>query len=93
MGYNESELMDSPFIEVGGQTRLMAYLSERNIEYVKLEVKAMTREQAQRIWTEIEPVFNGVCYRAGTGGSRVKMLWTALMRKMVLIENKAKEEN
>ena len=87
------DLMNLPIIEVTGANRLMAYLTERNIEYIRIEVDAMTREEAQRIWEEIEPNWRGVCYKAGMGGMRSRIEWTLLLRKMVLIQRKAEAED
>ena len=83
------ELMNRSIHEVRGSNRLMAYLTERNIEYIKIEVNAMTPEEAQHIWAQIEPNWRGVCFRAGMGSWNSRIEWTLLLRKMTLIKNRA----
>lgn len=86
------ELMNRPIIEVRGSNRLMAYLTERNIEYIRIEAEAMTQEQAKYIWSEIEPSWRGVCYKAGMARGSAGIEWTLLLRKMMLIKRKAEEK-
>ena len=87
------ELMNRPILEVTGSNRLMAYLTERNIEYIRIEAEAMTPEEAKRIWDEIASNWRGVCFRAGTGSWTSRIEWTLLLRKMVLIQRKAEAED
>ena len=83
------DLMNRPITEVTGGNNLMTYLTERNIEYIRIEADAMTQEQAQRIWEQIEANWSGVCYKSGTGTQRSRIEWTLLLRKMVLLQRKA----
>ena len=85
------DLMNRPITEVTGAKTLMVYLTERNIEYIRIEVNAMSHEEAQRIWEQIEPNWRFVCYKSGTGSMRNRIEWTLLLRKMNLIKNKAEE--
>jgi len=86
------DLMNRPIVEVTGANNLMAYLTERNIKYIRIEADAMTREQAQRIWGQIETNWRGVCYKSGMAKGSAQIEWTLLLRKMNLIKNKAEEE-
>ncbi len=70
----------------------MECLTEATYEEVKLEVEAMTQEKAQRIHELIAPNWSTVCFLSGKGGIR-RAKWTSLLRKMGLIETKAKGEN
>ncbi len=85
--------MDNPITVLTRTREIMAYLSERHYLYIKKEVEEMTQEEAQRIWAAIEENWRYVALRAGNGRSNVRMQWTSLLRKMGLIENKAKGEN
>ena len=85
------ELMDRPILEVTGSNKLMAYLTERNIEYIRIEAEAMTPTEAKRIWDEIQPNWRGVCFKAGMGSWNSRIEWTLLLRKMMLIQRKAEE--
>ena len=85
-------LMDYPILDLESERDLMAYLSERSYTYVKLEVENMSREEARRIWRTIEKNWSYVALRSGKGISGSKMQWLSLLRKMGLLERKAKEE-
>lgn len=68
----------------------MECLTDATYEEVKIEVEAMTPARAQKIHELIDPDWATVCYLSGRGGiGRAK--WTSLIRKMGLIETKAKE--
>ena len=60
--------------------KIKPYLRKEGIKVV---------EQAQYIWSEIEPNWRGVCYKSGMGTWRSRIEWTLLLRKMVLIQRKA----
>ena len=86
------DLMNLPITEVTGAKDLMIYLTERNIRYIRIEADAMTQEEAQRIWGQIEPNWRGVCYKAGMAKGSAQIEWTLLLRKMNLIKKKAEGE-
>ncbi len=69
--------------------RYMEHLTEASYEMIKLEAEEMTQEEAQRIHKLIDPRWKTVCYLSGRGGIR-RAKWTSLIRKMGLIETKAK---
>lgn len=66
----------------------MEYLTKTSFLLVKREVDDMTVEEALDIWKDIEPFFVGICARAGH--SKAVMEWNMLVRKMNIIQNKAK---
>lgn len=74
------------------RTEIMECLTDSTFEEVKLKVEAMTQEKAQELHELIEPNWRTVCYLSGKGGIR-RAKWTSLLRKMGLIETKAKGES
>ncbi len=69
--------------------KYMDHLTEASYEQIELEAEEMTQEEAIRIHELIEPNWKTVCMLSGKGGIR-RAGWTSLIRKMALIEKKAK---
>lgn len=69
---------------------LLKVLIDTPYIFIKSEVDDMTPEEARDIWSHIKPFFVGVCARASA--SKVGQQWNMLVRKMSLIERKAKED-
>ena len=71
---------------------IMNYLISEPYILLEKEAAKLPVETAKSIWQTIEPVFSKVCQRAGMGRRNVRDQWTSLMRKMILIEKRSKEE-
>ena len=69
--------------------RYMEHLTEASYERIQMEAEEMTPEEAQRIHNLIDKDWSMVCYLSGRGGIR-RAKWTSLLRKMRLIEDRAK---
>ena len=72
--------------------RLMQYFIDTPYSLVKEDVDELTHDVAQLRWKIVEENFTGVCFRAGLGPWRTRGSWTSLMRKMVLLRDKAAEQ-
>ena len=72
--------------------RLMQYFLDTPYYLVKGDVADLDHEEAQTRWMLVKANYAGVCFRAGFGSRRARDGWTGLMRKMVLLKNKATEE-
>ena len=70
----------------------MNYLISEPYILLEKEAAELPVEIAKSLWKTIEPVFSKVCQRAGMGRKGVRDQWTSLMRKMILIEKRSKEE-
>ena len=69
--------------------RIMQYFIDTSYSLVKGDVDELTYEEAQIRWTLVKQNYTGVCFRAGVGPRRTRDGWTGLMRKMVLLRDKA----
>jgi len=72
--------------------RLMNYFADTAYIHVKKDVEELSHEEAQTRWALVKENFRGVCFRAGVGSRRVRDSWTSMMRKMVLLRDKAAKE-
>lgn len=73
------------------RAEIMRHLIYTPYSSLKSEIQDLTPEKAHQLWERIKDRFPGVCFKAGMGNITVRMEWTSLMRKMVLIREKAKE--
>ena len=69
--------------------KYMEHLTNSSYEAIRLEAEEMSLEEAQRIHKLINPNWGMVCLLSGRGGIR-RASWTSLVRKMGLIEDRAK---
>ena len=72
--------------------RLMQYFMDTPYYLVKGDVDELDHMEAQLRWTLVKANYAGVCFRAGTGSRRSRDGWTGLMRKMILLRDKATEQ-
>lgn len=71
----------------------MAYLTDCSFNQIQKEVEEMTQEEAKKVWEKVENNWTYVALRAGNGSSKAKLEWLLLLRKMGILERKAKGEN
>ena len=73
------------------RAEIIRYLIYAPYSSLKNEVQDLPLEKAHQIWERIKDRFPGVCFKAGMGSITVRIEWTSLMRKMMLIREKAEE--
>ena len=69
--------------------RLMQYFLDTPYRLVKGDVDELEPMEAQVRWTLVKANYAGVCFRAGVGSWRARDGWMGIMRKMVLLRDKA----
>lgn len=73
------------------RAEIMRHLIYTPYSSLKSEIQDLPPEKTHQLWERIKVRFPGVCFNAGRGSITARMEWTSLMRKMVLIREKAKE--
>lgn len=68
--------------------KAMTFLNTHSYREIKNLVEDLTPDEAGTFWEIIKDNWRTVAIRSGRGG-RGTMMWTSLLRKMVLFERKA----
>ncbi len=67
----------------------MIYFIETSYYFVGKDVMELTPEEAKDKWSVLKGIFRDVCLRSGMGNRQSRDKWTSVMRKMILLRDKA----